>query len=435
MSEYDGITYEQILEMLMDSQYWPRADMLAFQRSQLGQLLRHAKANVPFYEKRLDCVFGKDGSINWERWDEIPILTREDLRDHRDAMQARVIPPGHGRVSTASSSGSTGVPITVSFPKIAILAGRAAWHRMFRAHGFDTLRRMAEFKLKLPNGQLPGPEPLELRSLDSDVKHIYIDRRASTEDKLAQLKRSRIDFLADTPNSLEILARTNLMQAEPLKFEGALGIGMGFSDIQRKLIAESFGARSVSPYSSKEATLIAAECPVSQWFHVSAELLHLECLDHNGKHVRIGQKGRAIITPFFFTSQPLIRYDQGDIIVPAGACPCGCALPTIKSIEGRSDPIFDFPGRKTAIVGLDFEALRQDLDAIATQIAQVGSFNLEIRYVASHTASSEGMSRFIGRVQDAVGQDISFTFKQVPSIPFNAGGKQQRMVREYQPDS
>jgi phenylacetate-CoA ligase len=163
--------------------------------------------------------------------------------------------------------------------------------------------------------------------------------------------------------------------------------------------------------------------------------LLLECLDQNGKHVQTGEKGRSIITPFFYSAQPLIRYDQGDIIVPGPACPCGCTLPTLKSIEGRSDPIFRFPGREAAITGLDFEALRNDLNAIASQIAQVGPFNLEVRYVAASHASQEGMSNYTNRVCDCIGQDISLTFKQVESIPFNAGEKQQRMVREYQSGS
>jgi phenylacetate-CoA ligase len=426
-----SVSYENILGMFMESQHWPPDVMLDFQRSQLDQLLRHARANVPFYKTRLDCMFRKDDSIDWERWNDIPIVTREDLRDHRDEMQAQLLPPGHGKISTASSSGSTGVPITVSFPRIAFTAGQAAWQRMYRAHGFDAFKRRAQFKLILPNGSLPGAEPYDDSSATAQHKDFYIDRRALPEEKLAQLARCKIDLLIDTPISLEILARVNLMQRAPLRFQGAEGIGMGFTDIQRRLIMESFGARCLSPYSSKEGALMASECPVSHWFHVTAETLLLECLDQNGKHVQTGEAGRAVITPFFYSAQPLIRYDQGDIIVPGPACPCGCTLPTIKTIEGRSDPIFRFPGREAAITGLDFEALRQDLNAIASQIAQVGPFNLEVRYVAASHASQEGMSSYTNRLRDCIGQDISLTFKRVESIPFNAGEKQQRMVREF----
>ncbi len=94
---------QRIFEMLMESQYWPPAIMLEYQRSQLAQLLRHARANVPFYKTRLDPVFKSNGEIDWDRWHEIPIVTRADLRDRRDEMLAASLPPGHGPVKDISA--------------------------------------------------------------------------------------------------------------------------------------------------------------------------------------------------------------------------------------------------------------------------------------------------------------------------------------------
>ena len=74
---------KKIFGMLMESQYWPPEQMLAFQRSQLMQLLRHARRNVPFYKNRLNPVFNKNDEIDWDRWHEIPIVSRADLRPQR----------------------------------------------------------------------------------------------------------------------------------------------------------------------------------------------------------------------------------------------------------------------------------------------------------------------------------------------------------------
>jgi phenylacetate-CoA ligase len=52
---------KQVFDMFMESQYWPAEHMLAYQRSQLSQLLIHARANVPFYKERLDPVFVANG--------------------------------------------------------------------------------------------------------------------------------------------------------------------------------------------------------------------------------------------------------------------------------------------------------------------------------------------------------------------------------------
>lgn len=48
MRDDQGYSQQQMFEMLMESQYWSREQMQEYQRSQLEQMLRHAKANVPF---------------------------------------------------------------------------------------------------------------------------------------------------------------------------------------------------------------------------------------------------------------------------------------------------------------------------------------------------------------------------------------------------
>ena len=54
------------------------------------------------------------------------------------------------------------------------------------------------------------------------------------------------------------------------------------------------------------------ECGSGPNFHVNSELVLLETAAPEGGACEIGQVGRVIITPFFSTALPLIRYDQGD---------------------------------------------------------------------------------------------------------------------------
>ena len=74
-SSPDERSEKKIFDMLMESQYWPPEQMLAFQRNQLAQLLRHAKQNVPFYKARLDPVLRKNGEIDWNRWQKSDFKT------------------------------------------------------------------------------------------------------------------------------------------------------------------------------------------------------------------------------------------------------------------------------------------------------------------------------------------------------------------------
>src|SRR3569623_2068660 len=86
---------KQFYDMLQESQYWSPEAMLDYQRRQLGLLLGHAKANVPFYRDQLNPVLRADGEVDWDALHRIPIITRRDIADHGSEMIATVLPKGH----------------------------------------------------------------------------------------------------------------------------------------------------------------------------------------------------------------------------------------------------------------------------------------------------------------------------------------------------
>ena len=75
---------------LRKTQYLPPERLLAYQRGLLEQLVRHALAHVPFYRDtgRLDALFRRDDTIDWERWGEVPLLTRSDVQRAGPALRS-----------------------------------------------------------------------------------------------------------------------------------------------------------------------------------------------------------------------------------------------------------------------------------------------------------------------------------------------------------
>lgn len=98
---------EQLFNFLAESQYFPPEQMHRQQVHQLEQLVRFARSNVPLYKERLNCLFKRDGTFDFGRWAEVPILKRRDLADRRDAMLAPALPPGHGPWKDFTGSGTT----------------------------------------------------------------------------------------------------------------------------------------------------------------------------------------------------------------------------------------------------------------------------------------------------------------------------------------
>ena len=102
---------ERIYNTLEDSQWWPRDRLVEMQRIELTRLVRHAKSTSPFYRTRLDCLFQPNGAIDWDRWVDVPIMTRADLSHQRDSIQSRRPVQEHGPFGWVKTSGSTGDPV------------------------------------------------------------------------------------------------------------------------------------------------------------------------------------------------------------------------------------------------------------------------------------------------------------------------------------
>ncbi|WP_417307928.1 phenylacetate--CoA ligase family protein [Devosia sp.] len=428
---------QQFFEMLMESQYWSPSQLVAYQREQLEQLLRHARANVPFYENRLDSVFRPGGGIDWDRWHEIPIVTRTDMRDHRDAMLARNRPRGHGDYSTIESSGSTGLPIKISTNRLMMLATAAIRWRAQRWHGVDwsktyTARGGFDPDALYPDGKQTGIWGPPWDAAARAGRSFTISRRFTSEETLEFLSRTATAYYSSVPKNVHTLA----LEAERLGIFASLesifahGEHVGADD--KAAFRRVFGAACLEHYSSKEGGHMAHPCPDGPGLHVSAENLFLEIVDAEGAPCPVGVEGRVVITPFVSTIQPLIRYDQGDIAAFAPPCSCGRVLPLLKSISGRSMAIFTHPDGRAAARMLP-DSAREALDATMWQIAQVGPLDFEIRYVPRDTARLGDEHQAEAAFREIFFDDAAVKMIRLPRIETTAAGKFLEYVNEWRP--
>jgi phenylacetate-CoA ligase len=421
-----SVSYEDILEMFMESQHWPPDVMRDFQRTQLDQLLRHARTNVPFYKTRLNCMFRKDDSIDWERWNDIPVLTRQDVQTHRQDLLAQGIPEGHGTWQEFTTSGSTARPITIRVPELMGLANLAVWVRFYRSHGIPDSAKFAFVRTTRSDGAPLGGDSFatDFRKSDGNAKLTIVQRHMPSDRKLQLLFESRPDVLVDSPNALEILARQNLKRPEPLHVKWVVGYGMGFSAEQLDMVKRSFATTVLETYCSKEAGPIALKCPKCMAYHVNEELLHLE--------QGLSGPESLIVTPFFQSAQPFIRYMQNDRVHIRRGSTCGHQQLIITTIDGRVDPIFKLPdGVEVSAIGVGIAKSSFQKICVATQLAQTSLLDFEMRYVADREVNQQEAESIEKTLRHEIHKDLRVSFRRVDDIPYNAGGKQQRFVREF----
>ena len=427
-----GVTSAQLLNLMMESQYWPPEQMLAYQRLQLCQLLIHARNTTEFYKDRLAPVFDQKGNVDLARWQELPILTRKDLQSHHDAMRSHAPIKNHGRVGTTSTSGSTGQNVKVDYTSLAIEVSMSAWTRFCSWHGVDLGDGFTQIRAYSPDGSVIKKGMVLASSAQNNSQRIWIKRNLSTARKLHYLRKSKTINFTDFSNHAELLARQNLRSKDPVRFKAFIGYGMQITPQQETLINESFQAITLSPYSSEESTLMACQCGDERNnFHICSELNIFEVLDENNRPVPVGASGRVISTPLFSSAQPLIRYDQGDIVVRGPPCKCGRSLPVLSEIRGRKDAIFQFPGKQVSMNRLDDDLVQKSLNADAYQFAQIAPTQIVVRYVSPKKANDKEQMAVRTHLLNMIKTKIEITFCRVKEIPTNAGGKPQRITREF----
>lgn len=418
---------QRIYEMLMESQYWPPETMLAFQRSQLTQLLRHAKATVPFYKSRLDVVFKKNGEIAWDRWHEIPIVTRADLRDSRDEMLTTALPPGHGPTYEDGTSGSSGVPIGITQNYLFGWAAVAATYRAYNWHGFDYSQNLLDLKettdpeLEWPEAKSTGPwgPAWELRRTVG--KKFKMNRATPERNILEFIQRNKIRYLSSWPKTIQAICLAAENSGHSLKLDGVITRGTAVFGDERDDITRIAGAQILEQYSSAEAFNMASCCADKKNLHINDEVMLLEIIDDQGLPCAVGLPGRVVVTPFFRTAQPLVRYEQGDIAVHGLPCSCGITLPILEQISGRLLDMFCLPGGRKTLPALPVMAFTARFGAKTWQLVQVAPLKVELRFVKDATEPDYAYARnMIAKTLDAA---VAVSFVELQKTPLTAGGK------------
>ena len=126
---------------------------------QIRQVVAFARAQVPHYQRAVAALGPDAPRPGTAAWAALPVLTREDLREHRADLLARTLPPGHRSETLRRSSGSTGEPVTVMTTNISnhwqkVLALRAAvWARRDFTGRLAVIRKLSSPAARLPDGE------------------------------------------------------------------------------------------------------------------------------------------------------------------------------------------------------------------------------------------------------------------------------------------
>jgi phenylacetate-CoA ligase len=366
-----------------------------YAREHFRQMVAWASRHHPFYQR-----FCPDPTR------EVPILTRDDFTDHNDLLL-------NGHEETGRTSGSTGVPVRISWSSTK--AQREQWaNKVFAdwAGGLLPRVRLVSEREARPDENAmdicrPVAEQIEyLREVGKQHAGMALVTYPSNALQLAE-------YIIDQGIDARFVIRL-VCYAESLDPEDEPRLRQAFP-----------AARIWNNYSCSEVGAVAFRCPLEpDYMHVIAPNLGMEILGPDDRPVRAGERGRIVLTEWFNQPTPFIRYDIGDMAI-AGDCPCGkIPWPSLKQVLGKVRGFLkdgDGNRRIFANIGAELkriEGLRQ------YQVIQDKLDQLAVRYVLNEGVSAAPVETALrDKLHAFIGFEPAIRFQREAVIEREANGK------------
>ena len=416
---------------LEQSQWWSPEALRQQQSRQLGEVLAHARATVPFYRERLGAVaFGPDGGIAPEEFARIPLLRREEVQAAGEALLSRQVPRDHGRLLEHQTSGSTGRPIRAVGTEITQFFWNALTLRDHLWHQRDLSGKLASIRTTVEDGMAQGWGPSTDVAFDTGPSAM-LNIRADIETQLRWLQKQEPDYLLSHPSNILALARSSLAAGVRLRnLKQVRAFGETVTSELRIVCREAWGAAVVDAYSAQEIGYIALQCPEHEHYHIQAENVLVEVLDSDGRPCAPGEIGRVVITTLHNFAMPLIRYEILDYAEAGEACPCGRGLPVIRRVLGRQRNLVTLPDGRRHWPSFPAESWAHIAPIRQIQLVQREPDGIEARLVSDRPLAAEEEQALGAVLQERLGYPFRITFRYLEQIERKANFKYEDFISE-----
>ena len=349
---------------LRERERWPRERLLEHQQERLAALRSFALERSPFYARF-------HAGLESRPLGELPVLTKAELMANFDGLVtdrslrleeveghlAEVTGDAKFRnhyrvVSTSGTTGLRGIFLSDPEEWAQVIASYA------RAQEWAGIVPSLMHPVRIAVVSTTKPWHQSARVGASIRSPLAPTLRLDATESLASIVDGLNEF---RPQSLVAYASMQRLLAEE-QVGGRLRIQpravFSASEVltpdTRRLITDAWGIQPFDVYAATEPAGIASECELHAGLHLYEDLVITEVADERGRPVPPGEAGeKLLVTVLFSRTQPLIRYELSDSIVPSQrVCPCGRTFQLIESIQGRTEDVMRLPavdGGKVAI--------------------------------------------------------------------------------------
>jgi len=400
------------LEVLLRNQALTREQLLRKQQSDYAEIVAYAVANVPYYAGRLG---GQP--------DAIPLLEKDDVRTHLDAMLAR--DAERKRVKLGHTGGSTGKPLAFWYDEHKHELMRAGMMRGFMMSGWRPGRKVLNFwgaRQDVAAGGVFGSNWSDRIAAEKTIA-----ATAFTEAELSEwarfIQRYQPALLYGYASAMSELARFIIAVGltMPRSLIGVYSTAEVLTDAQRALMRQAFGCKVFNQYGCREVPNIAWECRHGN-MHVFADLVRLESVPIEGDD-------QLIVTSLTNRLMPFIRYRLGDSgRLLEGECACGSPFPMMEmGICRQNDWIVDHTG-KSIHPGIFNRMLDGQTQIRQYQWVQLAPDRMALNLVADERLADAALVALRDQLRHAMEGPVLLEVNYVDEIARTVSGKHRFVI-------
>jgi len=417
------------LKQLRSHESWTADHIAAYQCVKLGQLLEHARKNVPHYAGYAGAQFRHADELH-----SYPVITRETVRGGADRLVSQLVQDAE-RVHVGTT-GTTGASLRVSYTEAV---ARRNWAFHMRRWAWAGVRprtpRITFFGSRvIPPDRKEPPFWTHNFSERQTLASIFHLSESNAPEYIQFLRGNSGKVLEGFPSVLSILADFICRTGQPIPMRVVFTDGEPLYPHLRKSIEQAFATRVFDLYGNTELCGLIHECEAGR-MHAAPDYAFLEILDERDRPVPDGQEGYLVWTGFINDTMPLIRYRIGDrgCREDRSRCSCGRAFPlVVPTITRDSDQLRCPDGRIFSPRALN-QALKGAKGLRFCQILHEQPGHVVIRGVASDTGGFDDLMMIRANLQTILGAQISVSAMLADAPIIRAGGKIPLIIQSPPP--
>lgn len=405
------------LEELLRNQALSRQQLLDKQARDLADMVAWAVANTDYYAEKFAGL-----DLSARAFSDLPVLTKDEVRDHLDALLAR---GARERARLGHTGGSTGKPLAFWYDDAKHELMRAGMCRGYMMSGWRPGQKILNFwgaRQDVVAGGVFGQGMGDFIAAERTIP-AWEYSEANLHAWARFIQAYRPTLLQGYASALTEVARHALAERMPMprSLIGVYSTAEVLDEQQRELMQRAFGCKVFNQYGSREVPNMACECRHGN-MHVFTDMVYLESRPMDGED-------RLLVTSLTNRLMPFIRYDIGDSgRLLDGECGCGSPFPLMAmGMCRRNDLIRARDGRR--IHPSYFNRLLYGLTRIRQyQWVQRGPDRMDLNLVAPEPLPGAVVADLAAHLRAEVDPDMALRVNYLEEIPRTVSGKHRFVI-------